>query len=117
MEQLIAHVFMARNAAHIEHWKTDSYSRHKALGKFYEAIIEKIDGLVEASIGAAGMIGDVPEIKVDPKVDVLDMLKDEVVWIEKNKPECCKKISALENIVDEIVALYLQTIYKLENLR
>jgi hypothetical protein len=40
-----------------------------------------------------------------------------VVWIEKNKPDCCKKISALENIVDEIVALYLQTIYKLENLR
>lgn len=116
MEQLIAHIFMARNAAHIEHWKTGSYSSHKALGKFYEGIVGKIDGLVEASIGAAGMIGDVPHVD-KPEGSILDLLKDEVVWIEKNKPQCCKKISALENIVDEIVALYLQTIYKLENLR
>lgn len=116
MEQLIGHIFMARDAAHIEHWKTDSYSAHKALGRFYESVIEKIDDLVEASIGAAGMIGDVPHVD-RPDGKILDLLKDEVVWIEKNKPDCCKKISALENIVDEIVALYLQTIYKLENLR
>lgn len=117
MEQLIAHIFMIRNAAHIAHWKTDSYARHKALGKFYESVIEVLDGLVEASMGATGMIGDIPEVKQPADTDILDMLKDEVVWIEKNKPECCKSISALENIVDEIVALYLQTIYKLENLR
>jgi hypothetical protein len=117
MEELIAHIFMARNAAHIAHWRTDSYSQHKALGKFYEGIVGKIDELVEASMGATGMIGRVPEVKVDPNADILDILKDEVVWIEKNKTDCCKKISALENIVDEIVAMYLQTIYKLENLR
>jgi hypothetical protein len=117
MEELIAHIFMARNAAHIAHWRTDSYSQHKALGKFYEGIVGKIDDLVEAGMGATGMIGRVPEVKVDPNADILDILKDEVVWIEKNKPDCCKKISALENIVDEIVAFYLQTIYKLENLR
>lgn len=107
---------MVRNAAHIEHWKTESYSAHKALGAFYERVIEKIDDLVESSIGAAGMLGDVPHVD-RPEGSILDLLKDEVVWIEKNKPQCCKKISALENIVDEIVALYLQTIYKLENLR
>ncbi len=117
MEELIAHIFMARNAAHIAHWRTDSYSQHKALSKFYEGIVGKIDNLVEASMGATGMIGAVPEMKINAETDILDMLKDEVVWIEKNKPDCCKKISALENIVDEIVALYLQTIYKLENLR
>jgi hypothetical protein len=117
MEEMIAHIFMARNAAHIAHWRTDSYSEHKALGKFYEGVIDKIDGLVEASIGAAGMIGKIPDLKSDPSANILDLLKDEVVWIEKNKAQCCKKISALENIVDEIVALYLQTIYKLENLR
>lgn len=107
---------MVRNAAHIEHWKTESYSAHNALGTFYESVIEKIDDLVEASMGATGMLGDVPHVD-RPEGSILDLLKDEVVWIEKNKPQCCKKISALENIVDEIVALYLQTIYKLENLR
>jgi hypothetical protein len=116
MEQLIAHIFMIRNAAHIAHWKTDSYARHKALGKFYTQVVEMLDGLVESSMGAAGMIGDIPDMAL-PGDDILDVLKDEVVWIEKNKPGCCKKIPALENIVDEIVALYLQTIYKLENLR
>lgn len=117
MEQLIAHIFMIRNATHIAHWKTDSYARHKALGKFYESVIGMLDGLVEASMGATGMIGDVPDMKQPADTDILDLLKDEVVWIKKNKPECCKSIAALENIVDEIVALYLQTIYKLENLR
>lgn len=117
MEQLIAHIFMIRNAAHIAHWKTDSYARHKALGKFYEGVIELLDGLVEASMGAVGVVGDVPEMKVVQEMDILDLLRDEVVWLEKNKPECCRNISALENILEEIVALYLQTIYKLENLR
>lgn len=117
MEELIAHVFMARNASHIAHWKTGSYSEHKALGKFYEAVVGKLDGLVEASMGAAGMVGEIPQVEIPADTDILDILKDEVVWLEKNKPECCKKISALENIVEEIIALYLQTIYKLENLR
>ena len=117
MEQLIAHIFMIRNATHIAHWKTDSYARHKALGKFYESVIDLLDNLVEASMGAVGVVGDITEMKHDSKKDILDTLKDEVVWISKNKPECCKNIAALENIVDEIVALYLQTIYKLENLR
>lgn len=117
MEMLIAHIFMVRNAAHLAHWKTDSYSKHKALGKLYEAVINLLDDLVEASMGAAGVIGDVPEMKVVQEMDILDLLRDEVVWLEKNKPECCRNISALENILEEIVALYLQTIYKLENLR
>lgn len=117
MEMLIAHIFMVRNAAHLAHWKTDSYARHKALGKLYEAVIELLDSLVEASMGATGVIGSVPEMKVDQKADIVELLRDEVVWLEKNKPECCRNISALENILEEIVALYLQTIYKLENLR
>jgi hypothetical protein len=117
MEQLIAHIFMIRNATHIAHWKTNSYAQHKALGKFYESVIEVLDGLVEASMGAVGVVGDIPEMQVDSSKEILETLKDEVVWISKNKPECCKNIAALENIVDEIVALYLQTIYKLENLR
>lgn len=117
MEKLIAQIFMMRNAAHIAHWQSKSYSEHKALGKFYEEIIELLDGLVEASMGAVGVIKDIPPVTPGDPRDILNMLRDGVVWINKNKPECCKNISALENIVDEIVALHLQTIYKLENLR
>lgn len=116
IEQMIGKVFATRNAAHLAHWKTKSYSQHQALGSFYDGLIDLIDKLVEAYQGAAGIIGDV-KTPDDSSGEMVDRLKDEVVWIEQNKEECCMKISALENIVDEIVALYLTTIYKLENLR
>jgi len=116
IEHMIGKVFATRNAAHVEHWKTKSYAQHQALGDFYDGVIDLVDKLVEAYQGAAGIIGDV---KSDGKSSdqIIDRLKDEVVWIEQNKSGCCKNISALENIVDEMVALYLTTIYKLENLR
>ena len=115
IEQMIGKVFATRNAAHVEHWKTKSYAQHQALGAFYDGVIDLLDKLVEAYQGAAGLIGDV--VTDDEKSEqIIDRLKDEVVWLEQNKASCCKEISALENIVDEMVALYLSTIYKLENL-
>ena len=41
VEELINRMFKARNAAHIRHWKTDSYSEHKALGHYYDDLIDK----------------------------------------------------------------------------
>ncbi len=117
MEKLIAQIFMIRNAAHIAHWQTKSYAEHQALGVFYDEVIDLLDGLVEASMGATGIVKDIPTIENGDPRDILGLLRDGVVAINKGKSECCKNISALENILDEIVALYLQTIYKLENLR
>lgn len=34
LEELIMRVFAARNAAHLEHWRTKSYAQHVALGSF-----------------------------------------------------------------------------------
>lgn len=118
MVQLISRIFAARNLAHVQHWKTQSYAQHQALAGFYDEVIELLDTLVEAYQGAAGLIEDVPPSDEKRKpADILEALRDDVVWIKKNCSTCCKNISALENIVDEIVALYLSTIYKLENLR
>ncbi len=118
MVELISRAFTVRNLAHLQHWKTQSYAQHQALGAFYDGVIDLLDTLVEAYQGAAGLIDDValPAEKRKPS-EILDVLRDEVVWIKKHRDKCCKNISALENIVDEIVALYLSTIYKLENLR
>ena len=60
IEQLISRVFYARNLAHYEHWRTKSYAQHKALGKFYDEIIEALDALVEAYQGLNGLIGSIP---------------------------------------------------------
>ena len=43
IEQLISRVFYARNVAHFEHWRAKgegSYAKHKALGHFYDDIVD-----------------------------------------------------------------------------
>ena len=45
IEELVSHVFALRNAAHLSHWATKSYSEHKALGKLYDDLIDKIDAI------------------------------------------------------------------------
>ena len=115
IDQLIARVFEARNAAHLEHWNTSSYAKHEALGGFYDSIIGLIDALVEGHMGAFGKIGKVDLGPRQTKACV-SLLGEHVVWITKNKNDICQDIDALENIVDEIVSLYLTTLYKLKEL-
>ena len=40
---LIGHLFLARDVTHSVHLNTRSYAKHKALGGFYEDVIELAD--------------------------------------------------------------------------
>lgn len=111
---LIAAVFAARNQAHLEHWNTKSYAEHKALGDFYEEVIGLIDGFIECYQGRFGLVG---KVKLVPSSDkTIKMLREDSQWMEDNRNELCKGVSALENLLDGIIELYLSTLYKLENL-
>lgn len=112
---LIATVFAARNQAHIEHWNSTSYAEHTALGEFYDKVIDLIDAFVEAYQGKFGLIGKVKLIPTSQSL--LDMLKEDIKWIEDNHEEICRGNSALANLLDTISELYLVTIYKIENLK
>ena len=119
IEELISRVFYARNVAHLahfEHWRTESYSEHKALGKFYDNIIDAIDKLVEAYQGAFSLIGNIPAPKVTER-DVLKLLEADADWIEENHEAICKGNRAVANLVDGVTEVYLTTIYKLRNLK
>ena len=116
IEELIAKVFEARNAAHLEHWRTKSYAKHKALGGFYESAIDLIDELVEAYQGNFGIIGKLPDVGQIHNDDCIKCLSDQVAWIAEHRSHIAQEVDALENIVDEITGLYLKTLYKLENL-
>jgi hypothetical protein len=116
IEQLISRVFYARNLAHYEHWRTESYAQHKALGKFYEGVIEALDALVEAYQGLNGLIGSIPS-PTDTKGDSLKILKADAEWIEANHEEISGGNRAVANLIDNVTGIYLSTIYKLENLR
>jgi hypothetical protein len=116
IEQLISRVFYARNVAHFEHWRTESYSEHKALGKFYDNIIDAIDKLVEAYQGAFSLIGNIPAPEVTER-DVLKLLEADAEWIEEHHEDICKGNRAVANLIDGVTEVYLTTVYKLRNLK
>lgn len=113
VEKLIEKVFHARDASHIEHWKTNSYARHQALGEYYDEVIDALDKFVEAYQGTFGIIGDVE----GQEQDVAKMIHDDIIWLNENRARLAKNVPALENILDELTALHMKTLYKLENLR
>lgn len=116
MEELIARIFKTRNQAHLAHWKTKSYAEHQALGSFYDDLIDALDKLVEACQGSKGIIGHVDLSCKDESVDIIKCLTEDANWISKNRSKIAHNVPALENILDEIVGLYLTTLYKLKNL-
>jgi hypothetical protein len=113
VEKLIEKMFHARDASHIAHWKTNSYAQHKALGNYYDSVVELLDDYIEAYQGTFGIIGDVAE----EEKDVAKLIHDDIIWLNENRAKLAKGVPALENILDELTALHMKTLYKLENLR
>jgi hypothetical protein len=118
IEELISRVFYARNVAHFEHWTANgvgAYARHKALGNFYEDIIEALDSLVEAYQGAFELIGPVRAPKTKA-TDIMLILIEDAEWIEKNHEKICEGNRAVANLIDGVTGVYLTATYKLRNL-
>jgi len=100
--------------AHLQHWQTRSYANHKALAKYYEAIPDLVDTLVESWMGKYGPVGEFEEefeIEKDP-VRYFKALQKYVAENRKHLP----KDSELQNTIDEIVNLIDSTLYKLQQL-
>ena len=117
VEDFIHRTFCSRNAAHLAHWATGSFAQHEALGNFYDEVIDLTDKFVEAYMGSVGEKISPFEIPALPKVkDITKYLATEAEWIDENRADIAMEIPALENILDEVVGLYLSTIYKLRQL-
>lgn len=116
IEQLISRVFHTRNVAHFNHWQTQSFSQHSALGSFYDCVIDDLDDIVEAYQGAFDLVGSIPMPPESPS-DFLKHLIDESEWIADNRSKIAKNNSAIENLIDTMSDRYLSTIYKLRNLK
>ena len=119
IEQLISRVFYARNLAHFAHWRAKgdgSFAKHDALGVFYDGVIDTIDPLVEAWMGAYELIGAIP-VPEEMEKDILKCLESDAEWIEKNHEKICKNNRAVGNLIDSVTEVYLTTVYKLRNLK
>ena len=106
--------FLARDVTHSVHLNTRSYSKHKALQKFYEGIIERTDDLAEAYQGRYGLLGPITLHSAKTTSNVVDFLQEQLDEIEAARYDVIPKTdTALHNLVDNIIELYLSTLYKL----
>lgn len=120
IEELISRVFFTRNVAHFQHWRASgagSYARHKALGKFYDGVIDALAPLVEAYQGAFELVGSIPAPSGSGNGDILKMLEDDAKWLETNHEAICRGNRAVANLIDGLSEVYLSAIYKLRNLK
>ena len=111
----IGTLFLARDVAHSVHLNTRSYAKHKALKGFYEGVVDLADTLAEAYQGRHGLIGPISLMSAKKTNNILEFLEGQLADIEETRYKVVDKSdTALQNIIDEIVALYLSTIYKLK---
>ena len=108
-------LFLARDVAHSVHLNTRSFAKHSALNEFYDEIVELADKFAEAYQGRHGLIGPISLMSAKKTTNIIEFLEDSLADIEKMRFEVCEKTDTpLQNIIDEIVGLYLSTLYKLK---
>jgi len=113
--EFMGELFLARDVAHSVHLNTRSYSKHKALGHFYEDLIELADKFAEAYQGRKGLIGPIALRSAKKTSNVVEFLEQSLKDIEDTRYKVVDKTDTpIQNIIDEIVALYLSTLYKLK---
>jgi len=107
-------LFLARDVTHSVHLNTRSYSKHKALRGFYDNIVDLADKFAEAYQGRHGLIGPISLMSAKKTNNIVEFLTDSMAEIEKGRYEVCDKTDTpIQNIIDEIVGLYLSTLYRL----
>jgi len=112
--QLMGLLFLGRNVAHSVHLNTRSYSKHMALNTFYDEIIDRADAFAEAYQGRHGLIGPISIPAAKKTTNIIEFLQDQLVEIEKGRYDvAAKSDSTLQQLLDNIVELYLTTLYKL----
>jgi DNA-binding ferritin-like protein len=119
--QFIAVLFLARDLAHRAHLRTTgpgSFARHEALGDFYPAVVDFADTLAEAYQGCELTLIDIPLLDNEFPGEIKESLQAQRKWIKANRYKAVEKDETqMQNIIDEIVALYDRTIFKLHYLQ
>lgn len=107
-------LFLARDVTHSVHLNTRSYAKHKALNEFYDEIVDLADGFAESYQGRYGLIGPITLHSAKKSSNIIEFLQDQLAEIEKARYEVVDKSdTALQNLIDGIIELYLSTLYKL----
>ena len=108
--KFIGLLFQSRDMMHLQHLQTTSFAEHKALGAYYDGILELTDSFTEKYFGRNKRIPiTIPESKA---TDAMSHLKSMQKLIE-GEAESDNYPSDLENILDEMLGLVNKTLYLL----
>ena len=108
-------LFLARDVTHSVHLNTRNYSKHVALNIFYERIVGAADDFAEAYQGRYGLMGPITLHSAKKTSNVIEFLQDSLKQIEDARYDVCDKSdSSLQQLIDNIVEIYLRTLYKLK---
>ena len=112
--EFIGLLFLARDVTHSVHLNTRSYSKHVALNIFYDRIVGVADDFAEAYQGRHGLIGPISLHSAKKTTNVIEFLEDSLKEIEDCRYEVADKSdSSLQQLIDNIIEIYLRTLYKL----
>jgi DUF1680 family protein len=107
-------LFLARDVTHSVHLNTRSFSKHTALNIFYDRIIDAADDFAESYQGRHGLIGPITLQSAKKTNNVIEFLEDSLKQIEDARYEVCDKTdTSLQQLIDNIIEIYLRTLYKL----
>jgi hypothetical protein len=113
--EFVGQLFLARDVTHSVHLNTRSYSKHVALNTFYDEIIDLADAFAEAYQGRYGLIGPITLHSAKTNKNVIEFLENQLADLEAARYDVAPKTdSSLQQLIDNIVELYLTTLYKLK---
>lgn len=112
--EFVGLLFLARDVAHSVHLNTRSFSKHTALNIFYERIVGAADDFAEAYQGRYGLMGPITLHSAKKTSNITEFLQESLAEIEKSRYEVCDKSdSSLQQLIDNIIEIYLRTLNKL----
>lgn len=104
----IGALFQSRDMMHIAHLQTTSFAEHKALGSYYEGILDFADSFTETYFGRNKRIEiTIPESKI---MDAITHLKEMQKMVESEIPNYP---ADLQNILQDTLGLINHTLYLL----
>ena len=108
-------LFLARDVTHSVHLNTRSYSKHVALQAFYDGIIDAADDFAESYQGRHGLIGPITLHSAKKTSNIIEFLEDSLKQIEDARYEVVDRTDmSLQQLIDNIIEIYLRTLYKLK---
>jgi hypothetical protein len=106
--KFIGLLFQSRDMMHLQHLQTTSFAEHKALGAYYDGILDLTDSFTEKYFGRNKRISIViPESKATDAMSHMKSMQALIEGERNNYP------SDLQNIMDEMLGLVNKMLYLL----